>query len=172
MWLIPRCWMWVKGAPGGECANSAISNMTNIYHMYFVFSPFFSREGPHVLAGTISALFACKNTSSRNCISHRKQKVVMFVMAMSPWGSSLLILGCGLSPAQTSWVVTLQNPVYLRDVAASEMFSLKVWRMGCARSSHLTILLWGPKFTVRKLVFSLFFFFFLIFLVNSGCYSD
>lgn len=88
------------GAPGGECANTAISNMTNIYHMYFVFSPlFFGREGPHVLAGTISALFACKNTSSRNCISHRKQKVVMFAMAMSPWGSSLPILGCGLSPA-------------------------------------------------------------------------
>ena len=29
------------GAPGGDCANSAISNMTNIYHMCFVFSSFF-----------------------------------------------------------------------------------------------------------------------------------
>lgn len=33
------------GAPGGECANTAISNMTNIYHMYFVFSPLFFLEG-------------------------------------------------------------------------------------------------------------------------------
>lgn len=110
------------GAPGGECANSAISNMTNIYHMYFVFSPFFSREGPHVLAGTVSALFASKNTSSRNCIWHRKKKVVMFAMAMRPWGSSLLTLGRGLSPAQTSCIVILQNPVYPRDAAASQVF--------------------------------------------------
>lgn len=29
------------GAPGGECASSAISNVTNIHHMQFVFSAFF-----------------------------------------------------------------------------------------------------------------------------------
>lgn len=36
-------------SPRWICANSAISNMTNIYHMYFVFSSFFSKGRPACL---------------------------------------------------------------------------------------------------------------------------
>lgn len=57
------------GAPGGECANSAVSNMTNIYHMYFVFSPFFSREG-HMFWQVLSVLSLHPRTQALGIASH------------------------------------------------------------------------------------------------------